>query len=252
MAGVRRSSILSTAAALAMVLVAAGCEENPVGTEHEDELTVSLTIDPGHVHILQSEVTYTVDVHDHHGDPVTDFLALEVQRLAEGSDTWRGTALERVGNVWVGTSTFASSGAYGLRVAGQRPGDADLVVLYNHPEPLHAARAHAEAGGYRIEFETFPGHIHEGDEAEARFWVMETERNTEGVRPPITGLSPSVLITEEDGSSTMYAGTEASPGEYEAHHQFMVPGALQITFQFTGGDGQPAEAVFMHDIAHAH
>lgn len=229
-----------------------GCEANPTAPEHSDELEVELTIEPGHVHILQTEVTYTVHVHDHHGEPVTDFVALEVQRLAEGDNTWRGTELELAGEEYVGIYMFSSSGDYQIRVAGQRPDEPDLSVLYDHPDHLHAARAHAEVGGYRIEFETFPGHIHEGDMAAGRFWIMEPEADANGVRPPIAGLNPQILITQEDGSTAQYAAHEHMPGEYEAEHQFTVPGDCGITIQFTGADGQPAEAVFQQHVAHAH
>ena len=250
--GTRRSSSFCVVGVAGGALFLGGCEANPTAPEHSDELEVELTIEPGHVHILQTEVTYTVHVHDHHGESVTDFLALEVQRLAAGSDTWRGTDLELVGEEYVGTYMFSSSGDYQIRVAGQRPGESDLAVLYQHPEPLHAVRAHAEAGGYRVEFETFPGHIHTGNIASSRFWIMETERDADGVRPPIAGLTPQIFIAEADGSSAQYAAHEHAAGEYEADHEFAIAGDCQITVQFTGVDGQTAEAVFMQHVVHAH
>jgi hypothetical protein len=246
------SASLSALGVAVGVLLLGGCEGNPSALEHSDELEVELTIEPGHVHILQTEVTYTVDVHDHHGDPVTDFVSLEVQRLAEGSDTWRGTALELAGDQYVGTYMFSSSGSYQLRVAGQRPEDTELVVLHEVAEPLGVARAHAEAGGYRVEFETFPGHIHEGDPATTRVWVMEQERDANGVRPPIAGLDVAVHLVEEDGSVFHYSAHEHEAGEYEADHEFLTPGACQVGIQFTGANGQPAEAAFTMHIVHAH
>lgn len=238
-------------AVLAGLASLTGCNSNPTAPDH-GELTVEFSFEPGHVHILQSDVTYSVRVLDHHGEAVTDFLALEVQRLQEGSDTWRGTALELNGDTYQATVRFSTSGEYELRIAGQRPGEADLVVLHHVPEPLHAVPAHGEAGGYRVEFETFPGHIHTGDDATATFWIMETERNTAGDRPPISGLSPEVHILESDGTTVDLTLVESEAGRYDASHTFHQAGATQFTIHFTGSDGLPAEVTFDHNVAHAH
>ncbi len=245
-------SMLPALALGAGVALLAGCEANPSGPEHSDELTVEFSVEPGHVHILQTEVTYTVRVLDHHGEAVTDFVALEVQRLLEGGDTWRGTVLELVGDTYQATYTYSTSGEYQLRVAGQRPGDADLMVLHTAADPLHVVRAHAEAGGYRLEFETFPGHIHEGDEATVSFWILETERNAQGVRPPIGGVSTEMHILEESGASFDYSPVESETGRYDVHHTFAEAGDCDFTIHFTGSDGQEAEATFHHHVVHAH
>lgn len=241
-----------TGAVVLSVALFGGCESNPTAAEHSDELTVEFSFEPDHVHILQSEVTYSVRVLDHHGEAVTDFLLLEVQRLLEGDDTWRGTALELTGDTYQATATFSTSGDYQLRIAGQRPGDPELSVLHMVSEHLHAVRAHGEGGGHRVEFETFPGHIHEGDDATASFWIMEPERNAAGERPPIGGLITEVHILEADGSSFDLTPVESEPGRYDVSHTFATPGDCDITIHYPGMDGLEAEVTFHQHVAHAH
>lgn len=241
-------------AALAAAGLLAACEGNPAAPpdEHDDELTVELEIEPGHVHILQSEVQFTVRVTDHHGEAVTDFELIQVERLAAGSDTWRPIELAVVGNAYVGTYVFNSSGEYQLRVMGQRPGEAEMHLLYQHAEPMHAARAHAEGGGYRVEFETFPGHIHEGDDVTLRFWIMEPERDEAGNRPPIASVVGEVHVVSSDGSEFEHALLDMGDGVYECDHTFEVPDEAHVRLHFTGADGQPAEVEFHLHVAHAH
>lgn len=246
-------TLMGGAMVLAGIIVA--CESNPplAPDSHDEGLTVVFSYTPDHVHILQSEVTFTVQVLDHHGEAVTDFEILQVERLQEGSDTWRGIDLALNGDVYEGTYVFASSGEYHLRVSGQRHGETELQVLHELPETMHCARAHAEAGGYRIEFETFPGHIHEGDAAAMRFWVMEIDRDpvTE-VRPPVPGLSLDVHVAQTGGYDGLYPGSEIEPGVYEATHTFEAPEDTHAGLHFIGSDAQPAEAEFELHIAHKH
>lgn len=241
-----------TLAALLITGLLIACDDNPPVGPDGGQLTVEFAFTPDHVHILQSEVVFTVTVTDENGGAVTDFEALEVQRRAVSSETWRGIEMTLSGDSYEGTYVFSSSGDYELRVAGQRPGDADLSVLYEVPDLLHTVRAHAEAGGYRVEFESFPGHIHEGDEAELGFWVMETERDASGERPPITGLTGDLHVIEAGGFDGSYTATEGPVGIYGGSHTFTSAGAAHAGLHFTGLDGQPAEASFDLDVVHAH
>ena len=234
-------------ALLPLLLLA--CDDNPTGPRG---LTVDLTLSPDHVHILQSVVTFTVEVRDARGRLVSDFDALQVERRQSGSDTWRGVELTLQSGVYKGTYTFASSGEYELRVTGARPGETEARVLYTVPEMLHVARAHAEAGGLRVEFEAFPGHIHEGNSAALRFWVMEVDRNSEGVRPPITGLTGEIHCVESGGVEDLMALTEIEAGVYEAEHLFANAGEAHVGLHFTAPDNSAAEAAYEVDIAHAH
>ena len=243
-------------ALLAGVFALAACESNPpLGPasdgDHEHDLFVELTLSAGHVHIL-SPITFTVAVTNDHGDPVTDFEVIEVQRLAVGSDTWRGTELTRNGALYEADYTFASSGEYQLRVVGQRPGDAEAVVLYEMAETVEAVRAHAEVGGVRVEFETFPGHIHTHNVAMMKFWIMEPERNEAGVRPAISGIQATIVCNEADGSVEQHAAVEESAGVYVAEHEYLNAGDFVGQIRFIGTDGNEAVAEFTTQVVPAH
>lgn len=241
---------------LAGAFALAACESNPVlgpGDDggHEHEIFVELTLSASHVHIL-SPITFTVAVTNDHGDPVTDFEVLEVQRLAVGSDTWRGTDLTRNGAVYEADYTFMSSGEYRLRVVGQRPGEAEGMVLYEMAESIQAARAHAEAGGMRVEFETFPGHLHTHNMAQMKFWIMEPERNEAGERPAIPGLATTVVCNEPDGGVEQHAAVEEAAGVYVAEHEFESEGDFVAQIRFLGTDGNEAVAEFTTHVVPAH
>lgn len=235
----------------------AACVSNPTAPaqeEHEEataDLVVELTLSSAHVHIL-SDLTYTVSVTDHEGNPVTDFDTLRVERRAADSDIWRGTDLELHGTSYTGTYTFMSSGEYAIRVSGRRDHDASMVAMHSMPEMLHTARAHAEAGGYRIEFETFPGHLHENDTGTVKFWVMEQERNADGIRPAIADLVAEIHCLASDGSQEAHVAAELEPGVYQADHTFVTPGDFVGQLHFTGSDGLDAEAGFTTQVAHGH
>lgn len=243
---------LGVAAALAL----AGCNANPPlgpATGHDEGgLEVALTVTPDHVHILQTEATFTVEVTDHDGAPVHDFESLAVERRMEGSDDWREVEVALSGEHYTGVHTFVSSGEYELRVVGQRPGEAESTVLHEVAEHLHVARAHAEVDGIRVEFETFPGHIHEGETATLRFWAMEPEADASGQRPPVTGLDARGHVAQPDGTEAMYEAHEHEPGEYETEHLFGAPGETHAGFHFTSPDGHAVEAEWHLHVSHGH
>lgn len=232
-----------------------GCESNPTAV-HDEELTVELTVSPDHVHIL-SPVTFTAVVRDGHGELVTDMDTVRVERKAIGSDTWRTAAdLVLSGTQYTAEYTFVSSGDYELRVLGMRAGHAAMeqMMMATAMDPLHAVPAHAEAGGYRIEFESFPGHIHEGSEVEFRFWIMEPERDpTTNERAPIVGLAAEIHCGEPSGANEeSHVAVEPEGGTYTALHTFVSAGDGAAEIHFTGLDGNPASASFPLHIAHAH
>lgn len=247
-----------TAGTLAMLL-AAGCNTNPTMVandpggedDHGHELFADLVLSADHVHTL-SEVTYTVTVTDDHGDAVTDLAVVAVERLAAGDDTWRATELELQGSQWVGTYTFNSTGEYELRVSATETGASESQVLYQMPEALSVGRAHAEAAGYRVEFESFPGHVHEGDVATQRFWIMAAEKNEAGERPPVAGLTPQIACEQADGQHETHAAHEMEPGVYEAEHTFTAAGEFQAGLHFMGSEGHMAEIEFHYHVAGGH
>jgi hypothetical protein len=233
---------------LALALTAGACSDNPVAVEEHDEtLTADLTLSDDHVHTL-SEISFTVVVRDHHGEAVTDLEAVTVDRLAEGGDTWRSTDLALTGSTWSAPYTFASSGEYQLRVSVMRHGATEAEVVHTMAEHLHVGRAHAEIAGYRVEFETFPGHIHEGDVAEMRFWVMEADANAEGVRPPIGGLSAHIECLESSGANEEHVAAEVELGVYAASHTYVEAGDFTATLHLSSGEEVP----FITHVAHGH
>lgn len=246
--------LLAFAAVAGLVLSVGACAENPslAPSEHSEELSVDLTVEPDHVHLLQTEAAFHVSVTDHDGAAVTDFDSLRVEWKPESETEWDGAAAHLHDGEYEAHNVFHSSGHYDLRVTGQRPDHSDMSVMHEMSDALHVARAHAEAGGYRVEFEGFPGHVHAGDTASLSFWVMEQDTTSSGERPPIEGLQPEVHVTEADGSTASVAASETSAGVYEAEHLFQEGGDALVALHFTGSSGQEAEAEFTLPVSHAH
>lgn len=244
------------AAILVLPLVFLACDDPlPTGVDdHGDateDLTVSITLSPDHVHIY-SEVTLTVQATDHHGEPVTDFDLIQVEYKEASETEWSQIELTQDGAAYTAVHAFGSSGDYDVRVTGQRPQDSAPVVMHEMADHLHASRAHAEAGGYSVEFETFPGHIHEGDPGTLRFWIID---ESAGGEDPVTSLSPEIHVTESGEAEETRAATETDPGTsgvYEADHPFSAAGEATVAIHFTGSGGGQAEASFTFEVSHAH
>lgn len=240
--------------ATALLVVTGACAENPTTApdQHDEELSVELTVEPDHVHILQSEAAFHVAVTNGHGEAVTDMDSLRVEWKSEDGTEWDGEAAHLHDGAYEAHHVFRSSGHYDLRVTGIEPGHSEMSVMHEAPDALHVARAHAETGGYRVEFEPFPGHVHGGETGTLRFWVMQQDTTSSGDRPPVEGLQPEVHVTEAGGHSAETSATETSAGVYEAEHTFQEGGDAHVALHFTGSDGQPAEAEFTLPVSHAH
>lgn len=238
--------------ALLAALALAACESNPpLGPADHGSFDVQVSWSPDHVHTLGDAVTFTVAVTDHDGDPVTDFEAVHLERRLEGDDTWREIELEPAGDVYEGAYVFATSGEYHLRVAAREHGAEEMEVLHEMHDPLQVGRAHDDLGSWRVEFESFPGHIHEGEEAALRFWV--TEEHEDGDVHPVEGLTPEVHVrNEETGQETLVEAEEHEPGVYEVHHHFDAAGEVHAGLHATGPTGDPGEAAFHLQVSHGH
>lgn len=254
-------------AAAFVATVTAACEDNPVLGPAEGsgpgQLFAELTLSSDHIHTL-SELTFTVTVRDGNGDPYTDLERVAVERrqvVEEGEahalapadeEPWRATELELQGTSWVGTYTFMTSGEYEVRVVGQMHGEAEASVLYEMPEHAHVVRPHVVVGDFRVEFESFPGHLHAGNEAEVRFWILAVDRNEEEIRPPIAGLEAEIHCAEEAGFTEEHHAHEIEPGVYSATHEFQDAGDFHAEIHFIGADGQPASAEFVTHVVAPH
>lgn len=247
-------SMIRRTAALALVsALSAACNSNPVLVD-DGNLTAELILSTGHAHTL-SELGLEVVIRNGDGYEVDDFEAVAVERRTAGSDTWRAIALAPGGAGFTGTYVFMSSGDYDLRVTVTRHGAAEPVeVPLMDPAMGHlgVARAHVEMAGHRVEFETFPGHIHEGDDAEVKFWILEPERDASGMRPPVTGLDVKILCFEGGLMVEEHHAHGHDDGAYEAVHTFAEAGIARAGVVFTDGHGNQVETGFEFNVAHGH
>ena len=234
-----------------------GCSDSdaPTAAHEEDEglseVHADLTFSEDHIHTLD-EISLTALLTDHHGEAITNVDSVWVQRRLEGDDTWRSIALTFENGVYSGAYTFATSGEYDIRVVGKNAGDEHEAVLYEAAEHMGVGRAHEVVAGYRVEFESFPGHIHEGNTATLRFWVLESDRNDSGERPAIAGLAAEIHCNEADGTAESHDNVEVEGGYYEANHTFVNSGGAHAELHFPGQEGTEGAAEFHFDIAHGH
>ncbi len=142
---------------------------------------------------------------------------------------------------------FFTSGEYEIRVMGMHHGHDHSEVLYQMAEHLHVGRAHADVGGFRVEFEAFPGHAHEGETSTMRFWIMDDI----DARPAVGGLAAEIHCTDPSGTEESHGAMESSTGVYEADHTFQEAGEAHIAVHFPGGAGQ-LEADFHFPVSHGH
>jgi hypothetical protein len=219
------------AAALVPFAFAACDTTEPDGFD-TSELVAELAIEPHHFHIWETNGTFTVTVLDPDEEVVTEFEDIRVQHMIEGGTSWRTISLVQDGDFFYGAHVFDTSGNYALRVVAMREGDTELVPIYVAPELLEVVRAHSHAGGYTVEFETFPGHIHDGDAGAMTFWFEDD------AGAPVAGLSPTVLIGAA-GAVATYAAVESltTPGRYSADHTFGAAGDISVGIEYTGTAG---------------
>lgn len=240
-------------AALPFLALLVACESNPTLVD-DGNLTAELTPSSSHAHTL-SELGFEVVIRNGDGYVVDDFEAVTVDRRSAGSDTWRSIALTQSDEKFVGAYTFTSSGDYDLRVMVTRHGSAtpvEVPLMDHDMGMMSVARAHVEIDGHRVEFETFPGHVHEGDQVEVKFWVLEPERNAQGVRPPITGLDATILCFEKGVMVEDHSAHGHADGVYEAKHTFAAAGDARAGMEFTDSHGNVVETFFDFNVAHGH
>jgi hypothetical protein len=213
--------------ALLLAAFALACSDSAV-EPHEHELLVNLTLSDDHLSTLEV-ITFTVTVTNDHGDPITDFSALEVEYELEGTGTWRGIDMTLQGTAYVGTREFTTSGDYHFRVSGMRGTATTMEVLYEDPGHHEIERAHVTLGAYKVEFESFPGHIHENETATLRFWITDQASGQ-----AVTGLTVTIECGNPDGSTESHPVTDNSDGVYDADHLFAEAGDAHAGLSFTG------------------
>lgn len=227
---------------------AAACADNPVlaPDPHEEDVAVTVAFSEEHLATL-TDMEVEVTITESSGAPATDFemVALETRRV--GEEAWSTRELELHDGRFGAQHMFYSSGEYAVRVVGQRHGADHADILFERGQHLAVERIHREVGEYRIEMETFPGHLHEGDTAEVRFWAMSNEPGS-GHGPgmsPMGGLAPTIGMTHAgSGAGASHMGEEHEPGVYEAIHTFAEHGEVEITMGFDDDHGEHHEVVF--------
>lgn len=233
------------------ITITAGCADNAIAdleaTPHYD---VELQFSTEHLTTLE-HVEVEAFVTDEDGALVTSLPEVNVEYRAEGSVDWSTINLAVHGDHYAAEHVFTASGEFEFRVVGAVDDHSDhLEVMYTAAGHTEIERAHMEMNGLSISFENFPGDVHEGDEAELRFWV--TEATADGHLPHgasatmMPGLVASVTCLEADGETESHEADEHEAGVYEAHHAFSAAGEATITVQFMHG-GMMNEASFeMH------
>jgi hypothetical protein len=234
-------------AALALAGWALACSDSTA--PHDHELTVNLVISSAEGHLVTlDEVTFTVSVTDGDGHAVTDFTTLQVEfELEDVAGVWNPIELAPQGSAYVGTYDFGTSGEYHFRVSGMRDSDTSLEVLYALPEHVEIERAHNTVGDYRVEFESYPGHIHAGESATLRFWVTDATAGT-----PVTGLTAAITCGNPDGTTEEHSVTDNGDGMYESAHMFMDGGEGHAELEFTDPASMQWQTEFHLHIAHEH
>lgn len=225
-----------------MLLLFAACDSSSTGIAPEN-LDVELTFSTDHVHTL-SEVNLRAEVAGPDGSAFTDFDVLQAELRREGEGQWRAIELTPDGDHFTGSHTFMSSGKYEVRVSGRIAGREEIRVLHERSSHLEVGRAHVEKSGYRIEFENFPGHAHEGEEVTVKFWVQKNEN-------PVEGLSAEIHCTDPSGAKEAHGPHEHEAGVYEAHHTLEGAGEAHFAIHFPGNGGE-IEADFHVPIAEGH
>lgn len=236
------------------VLFLAGCSDNgtdPVDTHNGgEELEFALSFDTPELETLD-DVTLMLAIHDHHGEPMMDFDDVEMQYRMVGATQWQSVSMTMSGDHFEGNHTFVSSGEYEMRVMGMPHHDDghghDPEELHHMDEHYHVHRAHVNAGGYRVEYESFPGHIHAGESATLKFWVVDS-----GTEAPVGGLAPDIRCFETGGAEHVVGATESMTGVYEIAHVVETAGATAISLLFNGSDSNPAEARFDITVSAGH
>lgn len=227
----------------------AACSDNPTFPDVSDDLHAELEFGVTEL-VTLTEVEVEVRLHSDAAGTVTDVAMVAVEMRREGDADWRATELTLHDDHFSGLKTFFSSGEYEARVVAQLHGSAETVVLYQTTEHLHVDRIHREVGAFRVEFETYPGHLHEGDTAEIAFWILEAGGDGHG--HAVGGMSPDIVCMDPSGATEEHMAHEHEPGEYGTQHTLLEAGTAQFELHFTDGAGADLHAEFVVPVSHAH
>jgi hypothetical protein len=216
-----------------------GCGDDDDTSGPGNDLIVDAQIATGHIHTFETDVTFTAKVTTSKGDAVRDFIEIRTEISPATMEQWtKEVPMLFDGTQYTGTTKFTAAGDFDVRIVGQRPGEAGLTELHRFETPLEAVRAHYDAGGYRVEFETNTGEYPEhGFPTTFHFLIME---DVPAPRPPVAGLAGVKIRCTQGSDVELHDAVESTPGTYSATHVFNSAGEGTAQIEFTGADAQPA------------
>ena len=239
------------AALASLVLGATACADNPILEPDEHvEVDVSFALSAEHLSTLTT-LEVEVEVTDPDGVAYTDFESVTAEFLMEGETEWRSVDLTYHDGHYSSDMMFYNSGEYEARVVALPHGSDHSETIYEHADHLDVERIHKEVGEYVVEFESFPGHLHEGDSAEVKFWVMG-EGSAPGSMSAMGGMAANIHVTHGDGHSEQHRATEHDMGVYEAMHMFDEAGEAKVMMDFTDDHGEHHEVEFHVPVSDVH
>ena len=237
-----------------IVLFFTACSENPVA-DHiggDENLMVSLSSSTEHFSTL-TEIEFEVRLTNDHGVQLTDIGSMQIEYQRSGELEWEVITLERHEDHYSAGMMFMSSGEYQMRVSGDLHGDGHMDVMYTAPEMIDVERIHVEMGDVMVEFETFPGHVHEGEEVEASFYMMEMAASGgDHGGSMMSGLSGDIHIMAPGDTAYEYNAEEHDAGVYSTHHTFLEGGDATFEFHFMDHHGDSIEVEFHVPVLHGH
>lgn len=233
--------------ALALVATAA-CADNPVlAPDVHEEFDVEVSFSEASLSTLTT-IEVEVAVADHEGSPVTEFELVELEYRMEGAEAWTTQALGLHDGHFSASFTFHSSGEYEARVRAQAHGADHAETIHEVAGHLEVERIHRIVSEYRVEMETYPGEVHEGAEADVKFWVTESADGHH-----MGGMTAEIHLAHVSTANSMtHAADEHAEGIYETHHTFGEHGETEVTLDFLDGHGEHHEASFHVIVNEAH
>lgn len=172
-----------------------------------------------------------------------EMVHLEVREV--GSETWREIELTAMGEHYAGTRTFNSSGEYELRLMGAEHSEHEMEEMDSIFVTVN--RAHADVAQYHVQYESDPGHIHEGDTVALSTWIAIEETGD-----PVTGLAVQFVVEESDEVVTVLDAVEGDAGVYSAEMMFGIDGDVHMDIQFTDDTGAAFAADFHVHVSAVH
>ncbi len=222
------------------VVILAGCEPPHIEGVLSGQIELSSTA------LSTLEVSaFEVHIEDAEGHHVMTMEMVHLEVREVGSETWREIELTAMGDHYSGTRIFNSSGEYELRLMGAEHSEHEMEEM-DHIF-VTVERAHADVAQYHVQYESEPGHIHEGDAVTLTAWIA-----LEATGEPVTALLLQFVVEESDGVVTVLDAVEAEAGVYTSGMPFEIDGEAHVDIQFTDDTGAAFAADFHVHVSSIH